>query len=158
MNGYERLTNSNQEGADATLPPPRLRLLGVADSFAVCKLAIRSPIPAWAMQGDFFSVTRTADELSVVCRQEDVPEGGVCERDWRCLRVAGSMPFTMVGVLASLTTPLAKAGVGLFALSTFDTDYLFVKEGDMPRAVAALRAAGHQVDAEGVVPFTGRLK
>jgi hypothetical protein len=62
------------------------------------------------------------------------------------------MPFTLVGVLASLTTPVAKAGVGVFAVSTFDTDYLLVKAGDMPKAVAALRATGHLVDAEGVVP------
>jgi hypothetical protein len=62
------------------------------------------------------------------------------------------MPFTLVGVLASLTTPVARAGLGVFAFSTFDTDYLLVKAGDMPKAVAALRAAGHLVDAEGVVP------
>lgn len=140
-------------------PPPfgvgvqvRLKLLGVAGSFAVCKLPIRSPIPPWAMAGDLFSVTRTADELSVVCRQEAVPEGIVCERDWHCLRVEGSMPFTMVGVLAALTTPVAKVGIGVFAFSTFDTDYLLVKEGDMPKAVAALRAAGHRVDAEVIAP------
>src|SRR5262249_13866354 len=101
---------------------------------------------------DLFSVTRTHDEISVVCRQDCVPEGVVCERGWGCLRVAGSMPFTLVGVLASLTTPVARAGVGVFAFSTFDTDYLLVKAGDMPKAVAALRVAGHLVDAEGVVP------
>jgi hypothetical protein len=103
------------------------------------------------MRGDLFSVTRTADELSVVCRQEVVPEAIVCERGWRCLRVGGSMPFTLVGVLVSLTTPVAKAGIGVFAFSTFDTDYLFVKAGDMPKAVAALRAAGHLVDTEAIV-------
>ncbi|HMP57742.1 MAG TPA: ACT domain-containing protein, partial [Gemmatales bacterium] len=105
-----------------------------------------SPVPAWATAGDLFSVTRTADELSVVCRQEAVPEGVVCERGWRCLRVAGSMPFTLVGVLASLTTPVARAGVGVFAFSTFDTDYLLVKEADFTKAVVALRAAGHVVE------------
>ena len=109
-------------------------------------------LPPWATVGDLFSVTRTDDELSVVCRQEAVPEGVVCERDWRCLRVARSMPFTLVGVLASLTTPVARAGVGVFAFSTFDTDYLLVKEADFPKALAALRAAGHLVDAEGLVP------
>lgn len=105
-----------------------------------------SSLPPWATAGDFFSVTRTHDELSVVCRQEAVPEGFVCERGWRCLLVAGSMPFTLVGVLASLTTPVAKAGVGVFAFSTFDTDYLLVKEGEFQKAVAALRAAGHEFE------------
>lgn len=125
---------------------PRLKLFDVAGMFAVCKLPTDSPIPAWATAGDFFSVSRTPDELSVVYRQEAVPEGVVSEKDWRCLRVAGSMPFTLVGVLASLTTPVAKAGVGVFAFSTFDTDYLLVKEANLPKAVAALRAAGHEVE------------
>jgi hypothetical protein len=129
-----------------------LTLLLVPGSFAVCKLPTGSPLPPWATAGDLFSVTRTADELSVVCPQESVPEGVVCERGWRGLRVAGSMPFTLVGVLAALTTPVARAGVGVFAFSTFDTDYLLAKETDFPKAVAALRAAGHLVDAEGVVP------
>lgn len=124
----------------------RLELLHVPGSFAVCKLPTGSPIPTWATTGDIFSVTRTADELSVVCRQDAVPEGVVCERGWRCLRVAGAMPFTLVGVLASLTTPVARAGVGVFAFSTFDTDYLLVKDADFPKAVAALRAAGHVVE------------
>jgi hypothetical protein len=124
-----------------------LRLLEIAGSFAVCKLANGSPIPSWATTGDFFSVTRTADELSVVCRQEIVPEGVVSERDWRCLRVAGSMPFTLVGVLASLTAPLEQAGISVFAFSTFDTDYLLVKADEMQNAVAALRRVGHVVEA-----------
>ena len=85
-----------------------------------------------------------------MCRQEVVPAGTHAEAGWRCLRVAGAMPFTLVGVLASLTTPVAAAGVGVFAFSTFDTDYLFVKEAELPAAVAALRAAGHSV--EGVLP------
>jgi hypothetical protein len=125
---------------------PRLRLLAVAGSFAVCKLTPGSPVPPWATAGDLFSVTRTPDELSVVCRQEVVPEGVVCERDWRCLRVAGAMPFTAVGVLASLATPLAAAGVAILAISTFDTDYLLFKAADAEQAVTALRGAGDEVE------------
>jgi RimJ/RimL family protein N-acetyltransferase len=92
-----------------------------------------------------FSVTRTGDELSVVCRQDLVPDGTHAEVGWRCLRVAGAMPFTLVGVLASLTGPVAAAGVGVFAVSTFDTDYLFVKQAEFRAAVIALRKAGHSV-------------
>jgi hypothetical protein len=105
-----------------------------------------SAIPAWATAGDVFSVTHTADGLSVVCHQEAVPAGTHAECGWRCLRVAGSMPFTQVGVLASLTRPVADAGIGVFAVSTFDTDYLLVKAERFPEAVAALRAAGHLVE------------
>jgi hypothetical protein len=93
-----------------------------------------------------FSVTRTADELSVVSRQEVVPNGVASERCWRCLRVKESMPFALVGVLAGLTAPVARAGIGAFAFSTFDTDYLLVKDADFPKAVAALRGVGHAIE------------
>jgi nitrilase len=133
-------------GPDAGPTPLSLTLLGVAGRFAVCKLPPGSAIPAWATAGDVFSVTRTADEVSVVCREALVPEGTHGEGGWRCLRVAGAMPFTLVGVLAALTTPVARAGVGVFAFSTFDTDYLLVKVERFAEAVAALRAAGHRVE------------
>jgi hypothetical protein len=133
-------------GYGAVTPP--LTLLEVAGRFAVCKLPPGSAIPAWATTSDVFSVTRTLDELSVVCRRELIPTGTLAEVGWRCLRVAGAMPFTLVGVLASRTGPVA--GVSGFSVSTFDTDYLFVREADFPAAVAALRGAGHSV--EGVLP------
>lgn len=142
---HKRVESSPGGAAIGLIGPPRLTLVAVSGTFAVCRLSHDSPLPAWAVMGELFSVTRTADELSVVCRQEAVPEGVKCERGWRCLRVAGSMPFTLVGVLASLTGPLARAGVSVFAVSTFDTDYLLVKEADLTRSVAVLRAAGHQV-------------
>ena len=131
------------------MTPPtrqRLSLVEFAGSFAVCKLDQAAALPAWATGGDFFSITRTTDELSVVCPQSVVPEDVPCERDWRCLRVAGTMPFAVVGVLASLVTPLAEAGISVFAISTFDTDYLLVKEKDLENAVAALRQQGHTVE------------
>jgi hypothetical protein len=141
------MTPTSRPEADADHEAvPRHRLLAVAGSFAVCKLATDSPVPPWVMAGDLFSVTRTPDELSVVCRQEVVPDGVVCERDWRCLRVAGAMPFTAVGVLASLTMPLAAAGVTILAISTFDTDYLLFKAADAEMAVTALRRAGDEVE------------
>jgi len=124
----------------------RLTLLDVAGRFAVCKLPPDSAVPAWATAGDVFNVTRTGEELSVVCRQEMVPSGTQAEVSWRCLRVAGAMPFTLVGVLALLTGPVAAAGAGVFAISTFDTDYLFIKEAEFQTAVAALRGAGHSVE------------
>jgi hypothetical protein len=120
-------------------------LVSLHGTFAVCRLAADAPVPAWAAGGPFASITRTADELSVVCRQEAVPDGVTCERGWRCLRVAGVIDFAAVGVLAALVVPLAGAGISVFAVSTFDTDYLLVKEHDLPRAVEVLRRAGHAV-------------
>ena len=123
----------------------QLALLVLDETFAVSRLSGDAPIPTWAAAGSFFSVTRTAEELSVVSRQDLVPDGVRCERGWRCLRVAGTIPFSAVGVLASLATPLAEAGVSAFAVSTFDTDCLLVKENDLAAAVEALQRQGHTV-------------
>jgi hypothetical protein len=123
----------------------QLTLIVVDGNFAVCRLEPGAPIPPWATAGDLFSITGTADELSVVCRQDAVPDGINCERGWRCLRVAGSIPFSVVGVLASLTAPLAEAGISVFAISTFDTDYLLVRAQDLERVVDILRRRGHTI-------------
>lgn len=113
--------------------------------YAVCRLPRDAALPDWAAQGDLVSVTRTADELSIVCPADAVPSDVRREGGWRCLRVAGTLDFGLVGVLASLLTPLAQAGVSVFCLSTFDTDYVLVREGDLSRSTLALRAAGHEV-------------
>lgn len=123
-----------------------LSLLVLEGTFAVCRLAPEAALPDWATDGGFCSVTRTADELSIVCPQSAVPEGIRCERGWRCLRVAGTIDFSLVGILASLVDPLADAGVSVFALSTFDTDYLLVKGMDFEKAKAVLWQAGHTID------------
>lgn len=120
-----------------------LTLVPLEGTFAVCRLAADAPVPGWAAGGPFVSITRTGDELSVVCREEAVPAGVRCEWGWRCLRVAGTLDFSLVGVLASLVGPLAGAGVSVFAVSTFDTDYLLLKASDFERGVAVLRRAGH---------------
>jgi hypothetical protein len=91
-------------------------------------------------------MTRTPDEISIVCDQSVVPERVRCERNWRCLKLAGPIPFSTVGVLASVVSPLADASISVFAISTFDTDYLMVKERDVEKAVEALRQAGHKIE------------
>ncbi|VTR97660.1 aminoglycoside acetyltransferase : Sortase-like acyltransferase OS=Singulisphaera acidiphila (strain ATCC BAA-1392 / DSM 18658 / VKM B-2454 / MOB10) GN=Sinac_6048 PE=4 SV=1: Acetyltransf_1: ACT_7 [Gemmata massiliana] len=140
-------TLSGPTSADRT-NEHRLTLLALAGTFAVCKLPVGCAIPEWATTAKgLFSITRTADELSIVCAEAAVPEDVQCERDRRCLRVAGAMPFALVGVLAVLTAPLASAGVSVFAVSTFDTDYLLLKARDFENAIRALRAAGHVVEA-----------
>jgi hypothetical protein len=125
----------------------QLALLVLDETFAVSRLSGDAPVPTWANAGSFFSVTRTAEELSIVCRQDVVPESVPCERGWRCLRVVGTLPFSAVGVLAALATPLAAAGVSVFAVSTFDTDYLLVKENDLAAAADALQRQGHTVQS-----------
>lgn len=124
---------------------PSLTLSLLPDDFAVCRLAPETAVPAWALQGPVGSVTRTPDELSVVCAQADVPPGVHHEPGWRCLRAHGPFAFELTGILAALTAPLASAHVPLFALSTFDTDYLLVKAPDLGRAIVALAGAGHDI-------------
>lgn len=124
---------------------PELSLALLPEQLAICRLAPDAPLPSWAANGSFVSITRTAAELSIVCGQQRVPETVQAERDWCCLAVAGPLDFALTGVLVALALPLAQSGISIFALSTYDTDYLLVRAHDLDRALAALRAAGHQV-------------
>jgi len=113
------------------------------------RLAADAPLPPWAAQGGFFSVTRTSDELSVVCLADRVPSGVATETGWRALKVKGPFALSEIGVLATLAAPLALAKVSLFPISTFDTDYLLVSEKQLDVAIAALKDAGHSVEEHG---------
>jgi len=122
-----------------------LTLETLSTVFAVCRLDAAAPIPSWAYTGDFFSVSKTSDELSIVCPQSNVPHDVKAEKNWRCLKVKGQLDFALTGILASLATPLAEAKISIFAISTFDTDYLMIKQQDFDRAISALTQAGHSV-------------
>jgi len=116
---------------------PKLTLSLLPGQYAVCRLLPDAPTPDWA-RGEFVSVTQTAEELSVVCEEQRVPDGVQCERGWRCFKVQGPLDFSLVGVLASLLAPLAEAGIPVFAVSTYDTDYILVREADAGRAAEAM--------------------
>lgn len=116
-----------------------------AGCFAVCRLSKQSAIPAWAVQRGWFNLTRTEDELSIMCEARQVPAGLAGERDFRLLKVEGPLPFSAVGVLARLTAVLAAAGVPILAVSTYDTDYLLVRESHLDIALGALRRADYEV-------------
>ena len=105
---------------------------------AICRLPPASPIPAWIGENDFISVTRTPDELSIVCSEDQVPGEVEAERNWRMVRIKGPLDFSMTGVLASLVSPLSDAGIAVFAISTYDTDYLLVKADRIDRALEIL--------------------
>jgi len=124
-----------------------LRVRTLPGWFSVCRFAAGTPLPAWALDGRFSSITRTEDELSIVCATEVVPGWVQREDGWRCLMLLGPFPFTMVGILLSVLAPLAEASVGIFAVSTYDTDYVLVKDADLARALAALTEAGHMIEA-----------
>ena len=115
------------------------------ERLAVCRLTPETETPAWAWSGPLQSVTRTADELSIVCAVDSVPEGIQSETGWRAMKVDGPLDFSMVGALASLARTLAAAGISIFVISTYDTDYLLARNESIDRAEEALRAAGHRV-------------
>jgi hypothetical protein len=121
-----------------------LELSVLPDRLAVSRLEPAAPVPAWAGEGAFRAVTRTASELSIVCREDAVPAGIRANRGWRAIAVAGPLDFALTGVLLSLAAPLSAAGVSIFAVSTHDTDYVLVKEESLALAVEALTAAGHR--------------
>ena len=112
--------------------------------YSVWRLDAGAPAPP-IDSGEFLSVTRTADELSIVSLTGDVPDGANAEPGWRCLKVEGPLPFDMTGVLAALSTPLAEAGIPVFVVSTYETDYLLVKAKDLDRASSVLQVGGHTV-------------
>jgi hypothetical protein len=126
-----------------TASKPTLSCL--SDILAICRLEADAPIPSWALRGEFVSITRTVDELSVVCRCGDVPVGIRCEKNYRCIKVEGPLGFDLKGIISSLTTVLARAGISVFVVSTFDTDYILVTEDRLEKAVGALSQAGHDV-------------
>lgn len=122
----------------------RVSLELLPDTLAICRLDVDAPVPGW-VQGKFVSTTRTEDELTVICRQDRVPDDVHCEAGWRCLRLTGQFDLTEVGVLASLTKPLAAANVSVFVIGTFDTDHLLVKSACLESAIKALEEAGHSI-------------
>ena len=124
----------------------QLTLFVLPKRYAFCRLEPNGHIPTWALLGDdFVSLTRTLDELSVVCLQENVPADAQAERDWRCVKVEGPFDFSVAGVHASLTLPLAEANISVMSVSTYETDHLLLKVEDLAPAIEVLRRAGHTV-------------
>jgi len=123
----------------------KLRLILLEGKYAICRLDPDSELPDWAAAGEFQAITRTPDELSVICLQKQVPRGINCQAGWKLLKIEGPFNFDEIGVLASLTAPLADAQISLLTISTYDTDYLLIQQENFSRASQILEAAGHQV-------------
>lgn len=116
---------------------------------AIARLDPGAPVPNQLLEAaGLVCVTRTPDELSIVCPEDAAQGFEAVDRGWRCIKVHGPFAFDEVGILASLLDPLATASIGVFAISTFDTDYILVKSPDLERAIAALQAAGHRLAGE----------
>jgi hypothetical protein len=123
----------------------RIHLQRLAGSYAVSRLNPAAAIPAWADGAGFVSISRTADELSIVCEQQRVPAGVTADRDWSALRLVGPFAFDETGIVLSVIRPLSEAGLGVFVVSTFDGDHLLLKTADIGRGIDLLEHVGHRV-------------
>jgi hypothetical protein len=122
-----------------------LKLALLPGRFAIARLAPKAEVPAWAWKGSFVCVTRTPEELSILCEEAQAPAHVHAERGRRLLRVQGKLAFSISDILAALCNPLAAAGISIFVVSTFDTDYLLVSDPHLESAIAALEKAGHSI-------------
>ena len=110
----------------------------IKEKYGVCRINPNELIPEWAQNSDFFSITKTCDELSIVCSQDDIPNDIQCEKDWKILKIEGPLDFSLIGILASISTILAQKGISIFAISTYDTDYILVKNKDIDNTIESL--------------------
>jgi uncharacterized protein len=129
--------------------PHHLKYRVLDERLAVCRLHSHAPVPAWALEAEFFCVVRTRDELSIVCSEDvcsatGLPGGALSEYGWLAMQLEGPFPFSMTGVLASFVEPLAEAQIPIFAISTFETDYVLIKRENLEQALLALGKAGHE--------------
>ncbi len=125
----------------------KLKFRIASDSYAIVRLDSNAPIPDWATHGEFTSITRTTEELSIVCPAQNIPAGVDSGQRWVCLKLEGPFPFSQTGVLLSFIEPLSDEGVPIFAISTYDTDYVLIQEEFMDRALDMLQRAGHELSS-----------
>lgn len=114
--------------------------------YSVCRLDFDAEIPPWDVKSGFYSITRTDDELSILCPQENVPPNVKCEGGWKILKIDSILDFSMVGVISQISTLLAQNSISIFVISTFDTDYICVKEENLDETIKLLEKAGNTID------------
>ncbi|MFH1780593.1 MAG: ACT domain-containing protein [Candidatus Nealsonbacteria bacterium] len=108
------------------------------EKLGICRFDEKSSIPAWAQELNFCSITRTRTELSIVCSQDEIPAGVLAEKDWRAIKLEGSLGLESVGVIAGLSHPLADAGISIFNISTYETNYILVEDKNLKKAIEVL--------------------
>src|SRR3989344_3290053 len=113
----------------------QLNLTVLPETLAVCRFNSKSDIPVWAQSGSFYSITKTEDELSIVCSESEAGGADLMEKGWKTIKIEGPLDFSLVGIVANLSSILTSGGISIFVISTFDTDYILVKEETLARAV-----------------------
>lgn len=122
-----------------------LKFRQLSGTYAIIRLHPQAVIPDWATRGEFTSISRSSDELSLVCPTENLPPDVRSPHRWVCLKLEGPFPFSLTGVLLSFIKPLSESGVPIFAISTFDTDYVLIQQEFAARALDVLQATGHEL-------------
>ncbi|WP_066892270.1 ACT domain-containing protein [Clostridium nigeriense] len=123
----------------------KLTLKLLKDKYSVCRLNKNDEIPKWIFQEEFFSITKTDEELSVVCLQDKIKENIKCEKDWRILKIEGPLDFSLIGILSRISTLMANNGISIFAISTYDTDYILIKEESINKAIEVLENNNYNI-------------
>lgn len=123
----------------------KLTLKLLKDKYSVLRLNKNDEIPKWIFNEEFFSITRTEDELSIVCLQDKVKEYIKCERNWRILKIEGPLDFSLIGILSKISTLMANNNISIFAISTYDTDYILIKEETINRAIEVLENSNYNI-------------
>ncbi|MBY2478332.1 ACT domain-containing protein [Clostridioides difficile] len=123
-----------------------MKLKLFAEEYAVCRLNNDSKIPTWIDTKNFYSITKTEDELSIVCSNNNIPSDVKSEKEWRILKILGPLDFSLIGILSKLSGLLAENKISIFAISTYDTDYILIKEKDIKNACKILNCNGYEVE------------
>jgi hypothetical protein len=122
-----------------------LQLSLLKDKYGICTLPNTAPIPDWALTQSLASITRTEKELTIVCRLEILPSQYQSDLKWRCFKIDGSFDLNQIGVISSISSPLADAGISIYVISTYDTDYFLIQEQNLEQTIAVLSSSGHYI-------------
>ena len=123
----------------------QLQLSLLKDKYGICTLPNTAPIPDWALTQSLASITRTEKELTIVCRREILPSQYQSDLNWRCFKIDGSFDLNQIGVIASISSPLADAGISIYVISTYDTDYFLIQEQNLEQTISVLSDIGHNI-------------
>ena len=115
------------------------------DNYSIYRFKSESEVPGWVYSSDFYSITKTKDEISVVASQDDVAAGIISNPDWRVLKIAGPLEFSLIGIIADVSTTLKDKKIPIFIISTYDTDYILIKQKDLSSGMKALKEKGHKI-------------
>ena len=123
----------------------QLRISLLKDKYGICSLPNTAPIPEWALKQSLVSITRTKKELTIVCPQDVIPSQCKSDLNWRCFRLDGTFDLNQIGVISSISAPLAQNGISIYVISTYDTDYFLVQQENLEQTISALSNSGHSI-------------